>query len=223
MKQLDRRSRALAVSLLLITSGLAPMGVLAVPSPGQMLGGVSFQAQKTPTQAGSSYFYQSIPNGVAPNQIFASASSNEKSVQLAASPGSGGVPPIGPGDDAYYIREGGGYLIMSSQPTSETALPAQPLLAQILEVWNEPSRKRSRFRIYVEILELLRERPLSPFEVAFRLRLNAKRTRHYLEFLVERGVLERVEDDSKVKFSINPEGVALLEGAQRALMLDRYC
>jgi len=112
---------------------------------------------------------------------------------------------------------------MSSQPTSEVALPVQPLLAQIMEVWNDPSKKRSRFRIYIEILELLRERPLSPFEVAFRLRLNVKRTRRYLEFLVERGVVERVEENSKLKFSINPEGIALLEGARRALMLDRYC
>jgi predicted transcriptional regulator len=123
----------------------------------------------------------------------------------------------------YYAREGGEYVFMTSQPTSEVALPAQPLLAQIMEVWNDPSKKRSRFRIYVEILELLRERPLNAFEVAFKLRLNAKRTRRYLEFLAERGVLDPIEEGSKVTFRVNSEGVALLEGARRALMLDQYC
>ena len=158
--------------------------------------------------------------------MFGLVTSGETAVQPQATSGGGGVPggpPVGPGDDIYYAREGGGYVFMTSQPTSEVALPAQPLLAQIMEVWNDPSKKRSRFRIYVEILELLRERPLSPFEVAFRLRLNVKRTRSYLEFLVERGVVERVEEDSKLKFRVNPEGIALLEGARRALMLDRYC
>jgi len=92
-----------------------------------------------------------------------------------------------------------------------------------MEVWNDPSKKRSRFRIYVEILELLRERPLNAFEVAFKLRLNAKRTRRYLEFLAERGVLDPIEEGSKVTFRVNSEGVALLEGARRALMLDQYC
>ena len=110
-----------------------------------------------------------------------------------------------------------------SQSTSGISPPTQSLLAQILEVWNDPSRRRSRFRIYVEILDLLRERPLNPFEVAFKLRLNVKRTRRYLELLAEEGVLERVEEDSKIVFKINSEGIALLEGARRALMLDRYC
>jgi predicted transcriptional regulator len=226
MKQFDQGSKALTVSLLLMVSGVASPCVLGIPIPGQSFRGVTFQAQETPGQASAGYFYQSLLSGVNLNQMFGLVTSGETTVQPQATLGGGGVPggsPVGPGDDVYYAREGGGYVFMTSQPTSEVALPAQPLLAQIMEVWNDPSKKRSRFRIYVEILELLRERPLSPFEVAFRLRLNVKRTRRYLEFLVERGVVERVEEGSKLKFSVNPEGIALLEGARRALMLDRYC
>lgn len=224
MKRFDSRPKVLAVSLLLITSGLASTWVLGVTSPGLTPGGVPFKMQTAPDQAGGRYFFdQSIPNGVDPTWIFTATISNEKSAQLPASSGGGGAPQIGPGEDVYYVRESGGNVFMSQlRSTSEVALPTQPLLAQILEVWNDPSRKRSRFRIYVEILELLKERPRTPFEVAFSLRLNVKRTRRYLEFLVDRGVLERVEEDSKVMFRLNPEGIAILDGARRALMLDRY-
>lgn len=209
---------AVSISILLIATGTAFPLVIGSSSPGQMPDGVPFQV-KSPGQAGGGFFYQTVANGVGSNLISVLAPSNGGSVQSTALSSSEGASLISPQGDVYYLREGEGFLFFS-QPSWVIAPPTQSLLAQILEVWNDPTRKRSRFRIYVEILELLKEQPLNPFEVAFKLRLNAKRTRHYLDFLEERGVIDRVEGDS-IKFSVNREGIAFLEYARRALMLDR--
>jgi len=96
-----------------------------------------------------------------------------------------------------------------------------PLFAMLPQVWSDSAKKRSRLRICVEILELLKQGPLSPFEVAFQLRLNSKRTKMYLEFLKQQKSLESIEQDGRVLYRLTPAGMALIERAKAVLFLDR--
>lgn len=207
--------RAFAVYFI-IALGVASPYALGSPAQAPIWNGVPITANPRGQGVGG-FFYQAVitPSGYSPSA--APSSSNGGGFQA-------GVPSeveaqIGTAGDVYYLREGGAYAFFTPQLASP--VQTQSLLAQVLEVLNDPAKKRSRFRIYVEILDLLKEHSLNPFEVAFRLRLNAKRTRRYLELLQERGMLERVVDGSKIRYKVSSEGVALLEYAQRALRLDR--
>jgi len=73
------------------------------------------------------------------------------------------------------------------------------------------SRKRSRFQVYVEILELLKRGPLTPFELAFYARLNHKRTKEYIKFLERAGYVEFIDEDGRAICVLSASGGSLVE------------
>lgn len=90
------------------------------------------------------------------------------------------------------------------------------LTAAIPGLWLDSNRKRrSRSQIYVEILELLRRGPMTPFEIAFYARLNHKRTKEYTEFLKLCDYLQTAEEEGGHKvYVLTKEGTAFLERAK---------
>jgi predicted transcriptional regulator len=120
------------------------------------------------------------------------------------------------GENFFFVRQGETYAVF---PQSSDEPLQSPLLTQMPQIWNDSHRKRSRFRTHVEILELLKSGPLSAFEVAFQLRLNSKRTREYLEFLEQNGLVE-LGHREKTLYRITPSGMALVERAKTFLFLD---
>jgi predicted transcriptional regulator len=120
------------------------------------------------------------------------------------------------GENFIFVRQGETYAVF---PQSSDESLQSPLLAQMTQIWNDSHRKRSRFRTHVEILELLKSGPLSAFEVAFQLRLNSKRTREYLEFLEQNGLVELGQRE-KTLYRITPSGMTLVERARTFLFLD---
>lgn len=107
------------------------------------------------------------------------------------------------------------YYSMSSLSSVAAAIPG---------LWLDSSnrKRRSRSQIYVEILELMKQRgPMTPFEIALYARLNHKRTKECLEFLELCGYQETVrEEDQKIVNVLTKEGIAFLERA-RALFQSK--
>jgi predicted transcriptional regulator len=88
---------------------------------------------------------------------------------------------------------------------------SSPLFAIMPSLWADHSRKRSRFEVYLEILELLKRGPLTPFEVAFYARLNHKRTKEYINFLERSGYLEVVDEDGRTVCVLSTSGGNVVE------------
>jgi predicted transcriptional regulator len=78
-------------------------------------------------------------------------------------------------------------------------------------IWDESSKKRSRSQIYVEILELLKRGPLTPFEIAFYARLNHKRCKEYVRLLEMEGYLQHNEEDGRTIFGLTQNGKEIVE------------
>ena len=93
----------------------------------------------------------------------------------------------------------------SMAPTSSSLLAVMPNL------WADHSRKRSRFEVYLEILELLKRGPLTPFEIAFYARLNHKRTKEYINFLERKGYLELSDEDGRTVCVLSTSGGSVVE------------
>ena len=137
-----------------------------------------------------------------------------------------GLPPLTPstagsaGDD-IFVRQAGVYIIFPSS-TLESSRPS-PFFAftPLLLTWLESEKRRSRFRIYVEILDVLKQGPMTPYEVSFYLRLNSKRTRNYIEFLIRKEFLERTEQGERSVYEITPAGKTFLENLKTALEGDK--
>ena len=86
-----------------------------------------------------------------------------------------------------------------------------PMTAAVPKLWVDFFQRRSKFEIYVEILELMKRGPMTPFEVAFYGRLNRKRTKEYVEFLGRRGYLQAVTEEGKITYVLTKNGLAFLE------------
>jgi predicted transcriptional regulator len=118
--------------------------------------------------------------------------------------------------DFFYIRDGNNFIFipqLSPENGSPTlAIPFSPLL-----VWLDSERRRSRFRIYVEILELLKNRSMSTFEISFLLRLNSKRTKEYIDFLAAKGFLESSVTDGKNVCTVTEEGKKYVESIRTVM------
>jgi predicted transcriptional regulator len=96
--------------------------------------------------------------------------------------------------------------------SSPSLLPEpSSLLAVVPNLWTDHSRKRSRFQVYVEILELLKRGPLTPFELAFHARLNHKRTKEYIKFLERAGYLELINEDGRTICVLSASGGSLVQ------------
>jgi predicted transcriptional regulator len=102
-----------------------------------------------------------------------------------------------------------------SEATTGSSLPmastSSSLLAILPNLWADHSRKRSSFEVYLEILELLKRGPLTPFEVAFYARLNHKRTKEYINFLERRGFLELIDEDGRTVCVLSTSGGNVVE------------
>lgn len=81
-------------------------------------------------------------------------------------------------------------------------------------LWMDTSKRRSRSQIYVEILELMKRGPMTPFEIAFYARLNHKRTKEYTEFLKRSGYLEVMLEDGRSTLVLTKNGLSFLERAK---------
>lgn len=75
-------------------------------------------------------------------------------------------------------------------------------------------RRRTRSQIYVEILELLKLSPMTPFEMTFYARLNYDRAKECIEFLELTGYVQSVDEGGKRILVLTKEGFAFLERAR---------
>ena len=106
--------------------------------------------------------------------------------------------------------------VMMLGPWSASTISS--VTAAVPKVWWEFSQRRSKFEIYVEILELMKRGPMTPFEVAFYARLNHKRTKEYTEFLAQAGYLQGVNEDGKVLYALTKDGLGFLDRVQSLLV-----
>ena len=103
-------------------------------------------------------------------------------------------------------------LVPSSASTTSSVTAAIP------KVWWDFFQRRSKFEIYVEILELMKRGPMTPFEVAFYARLNHKRTKEYTEFLAKAGYLQAVSEDGRALYALTKDGLGFLDRVQSLLV-----
>jgi predicted transcriptional regulator len=126
-----------------------------------------------------------------------------------------GFGPSGP-----WLPNGG---VLRTGPLAETILVPSPsavssVTAAVPKVWWDFFQRRSKFEIYVDILELMKRGPMTPFEVAFYARLNHKRTKEYTEFLAEAGYLHPVNEDGRNLYVLTKEGIGFLDRVQSLLV-----
>ncbi len=100
---------------------------------------------------------------------------------------------------------------ISSSQSFSPAAPFTSVTSAIPGLWLDSSKRRSRSQIYVEILELMKRGPMTPFEIAFYARLNHKRTKEYVEFLKRSGYLEPIEEDGRLTYVLSKNGIVFLE------------
>lgn len=115
----------------------------------------------------------------------------------------------GPSSGAMIRIGTAGEMVLGPTSTSISSVTAA-----IPKVWWDFSQRRSKFEIYVEILELMKRGPMTPFEVAFYARLNHKRTKEYAELLAEKGYLQAVNEGGKTLYVLTKEGLGFLERAR---------
>ena len=117
----------------------------------------------------------------------------------------------GSGVNYFYAREGNTYTVIPENILENGGNPLSLVaFGPLLTVWLDSERRRSRFRIYVEILDLLKKGPMTPYELSFRLRLNSKRTREYIEFLAEKNFLECSDQKGRFICTITSTGATFV-------------
>jgi predicted transcriptional regulator len=109
---------------------------------------------------------------------------------------------------------GAGETIVIPTPTSTIS----SVTAAVPKVWWDFFQRRSKFEIYVEILELMKRGPMTPFEVAFYARLNHQRTKEHTEFLAQNGYLQAVNEDGKTLYALTKDGLGFLERVESLFM-----
>ena len=135
--------------------------------------------------------------------------------------GSSGGQGQGVGSLVSWLSNGGALRVgftgeMMLVPTPASAVSSGT--AAIPKVWWDFFQRRSKFEIYVEVLELMKRGPMTPFEVAFFARLNHKRTKEYAEFLAEAGYLQAMNEDGKTLYALTKEGLGFLDRVQALLV-----
>ncbi len=66
--------------------------------------------------------------------------------------------------------------------------------------------RRSRFEIFAEILKLASGEHVNITRIVYRANLNFKLAQIYLEYLVERGMIERLEIDGRIRYRTTERG-----------------
>lgn len=128
------------------------------------------------------------------------------------------IPISGGGANYLYARQGNVYYVYPETMLVNGGNPLTPIaFGPLLSIWLDSERRRSRFRIYVEILDLLRKGPMTPYEVSFHLRLNSKRTREYIEFLADKKFLDCSDQEGRITFAITPPGAIFVENLRMIL------
>jgi predicted transcriptional regulator len=151
------------------------------------------------------------------SQFFQGISTSMSPQQLVGSPNAGILLLRGAENGQTLVV----IISLSQNVESNRVSPLPFLFAPLLQVWLDSERRRSRFRIYVEILDLLKGGPMTPYEVAFHLRLNRKKAREYLEFLKINSFLEFMECEGRVTYNITPVGKTFVENLKSVLEADR--
>ncbi|HKW04573.1 MAG TPA: winged helix-turn-helix domain-containing protein [Nitrososphaerales archaeon] len=117
-----------------------------------------------------------------------------------------------------YVRQGNVYNVFpESILENGSGTYGVIVFSPLLSVWLDSERRRSRFRIYVEILDLLRKGPMTPYEVSFHLRLNSKRTRDFMAFLAEKKFLQFSDQEGRLLCTITPPGAIFVENLRAIL------
>jgi len=128
------------------------------------------------------------------------------------------IPFTGSGVNYFYAREGNTYAVFPESILENGGSPLSLVtFAPLVSVWLDSERRRSRFRIYVEILDLLKKGPMTPYEVSFHLRLNSKRTREYIEFLADKKFLDCSDEEGKLLCSITMPGATFVDNLRMIL------
>lgn len=103
----------------------------------------------------------------------------------------------------------------NSQLYFTTSSNLSSLSATIPSLWLNLNKRRRRVRsqIYIEILELMKERgPMTPFEITLYARLNHKRTKECITFLSLCNYLQQTgEMDGRFSYVLTKEGLKFLE------------
>lgn len=128
------------------------------------------------------------------------------------------IPSTTSGVNYFYYRQGNAYYVFPENNIENGGNPVSLVLfGPLLTVWLDSEKRRSRFRIYVEILDLLKKGPMTPYEVSFHLRLNSKRTREFMEFLEEKDLLQCSDQDGRLICRITPSGGIFVQNVSMIL------
>jgi predicted transcriptional regulator len=73
------------------------------------------------------------------------------------------------------------------------------------------SIKRSRFEILAEILKLAAGNGVNITRIVYRTNLNFKIARLYINYLIEKEMIEKIEDNGKTKFRTTEKGKNFVE------------
>jgi predicted transcriptional regulator len=128
------------------------------------------------------------------------------------------IPFTGSGVNYFYAREGNTYTVFPENVLENGGSPLSLVaFAPLLSIWLDSERRRSRFRIYVEILDLLKKGPMTPYEVSFHLRLNSKRTKEYIEFLADKKFLDCSDQEGRLLCAITTPGATFVDNLRTIL------
>jgi predicted transcriptional regulator len=158
-----------------------------------------------PSSAGGQIVMQTISENIRePGSIFYARTEGADFLSSSGMAESGSVQT---GPVAFQVT----YISTFSPSSLQSYSSLTSVTSAIPGLWLDSSKRRSRSQIYVEILELMKRGPLTPFEIAFYARLNHKRTKEYAEFLKRSGYLETVVEDGRLSYLLSKKGMIFLE------------
>jgi predicted transcriptional regulator len=210
------RAKAMFLILLLLSSGLSAPTASAIQRYefDHGFSQLSFLPATQPGPNGGGAFFSGVvvQGGITGDSYSPTSAEGETLSSLPQ------IPFTGSGLDYFYAREGNTYTIFPENMLENGGSPLSLVVfGPLLSVWLDSERRRSRFRIYVEILDLLKKGPMTPYEVSFHLRLNSKRTREYIEFLAEKSFLECSDQEGRSICTITSPGATFVQNMRMIL------
>lgn len=222
------------------TQGAPPSTVTqgqTVLTPGQVLSGGVQGSEASAAGAPSSASVMTLTGPEGPGAFVVSSAGMKETFTAAGSPGGPGILVTGfAGSPGFFPGTGqsagmagqqagtGQNLVTSTVVTgvelygSEFEMTATNMVPRL---WLDSPRRRPRSQIYIEVLELLTQGSMTPFEISFHARLNHKRTKEYLEFLRAGGFLESSMEDGHLRFAVTQGGRAFVEKARMLFEIGR--
>lgn len=208
------RAKVVFLILLLFSSGLSAPTASALQryQLGHDFSQLNFPVmQPSSLNSRGSFFFSNA-------EVSPSSGSNSPTSAEGQTPTFSQIPVTGSGADYIYERQGNIYNVFPESILENGGSPFTLVaFGPLLSVWLDSERRRSRFRIYVEILDLLRKGPMSPYEISFHLGLNSKRTREYIEFLADKKFLDCSGQDGRFVCTITVPGAILVENLKMIL------